>query len=691
MTQETRATMERFAPRFGYANRLLRIDLSDRTIAVEPIDAYVPDYIGGRGVAVRIAWNEYPEPVDAFAPENPLMVITGALTGTRSPYSGRTEICTFSPQAYPYNWFTRANIGAMFGAELKKAGYDGLIVTGASETPLQIVIRDDDVRIAPADDLWGLDAFDTLEALGTKSKERVKALTIGQAGENLSRIATIQTDSSSAAGQGGFGAVMGAKKLKAISVVGTGSIQAAQPERFRELIRAVNKEIPERRTRGIAAVNERLAADRGGKARPYACTAACPTPCGIYYKDMPGVAYPDRIYEGSMACVGSCFRGAGEGGPISHGGLFDWKLGAYAGFEMNVLSNRYGLNQWDIIVSMVPWLERSQRAGLISELNGTPMNWQDPNYWAEFLHAMAYREGMGDALAEGGLRASMSMNLGEQFVRRYYSGWGYGGHWDGHACWLNHLVYPYWIVSALQWSTDTRDPFSSTHGYVQNIMRWAPLAQRPRRTGITWDHIRGISERAYGDPAALDPHSGYEGKAYPAYYHLKRSVMKDSVPTDDQVFPLIYSETSEDRFLRVGDIDGPSVDYHLFRLGTGAEMSEDDFERAAARVHTLERAICVRHWGRNREMDESVLPSFEYEENWVNPVLGEKYALDRERFRPVHDAYYGYLGWDPETGWPTREKLVELGIEEVHDPMLAGAEKAKETRPEFPKAERVEL
>ena len=96
------------------------------SITATPLDDYVPDYIGGRGVAARLAWDEYPRPEDPFRPASPLIIMTGALTGTRSPYSGRTSISGFSPQAYPHNWYTRANIGHHWGAALKRAGYDGL-------------------------------------------------------------------------------------------------------------------------------------------------------------------------------------------------------------------------------------------------------------------------------------------------------------------------------------------------------------------------------------------------------------------------------------------------------------------------------------------------------------------------------------------------------------------------------------
>jgi len=669
--------MDRFASVNGWANRLLRIDLSTRKATVEPLEAYIPDYLGGRGLAARLAWDAYPEPIDPFEPESPLLIVTGALTGTRSPYSGRIAICGFSPQAYPYPWFTRANIGHHWGAELKRAGYDGVIVTGASDEPVHILIRDDDVSILPASALWGMDAYDTQDAIRGATHSGVRTLTIGPAGERLSRIATIHTATSSTAGQGGFGAVMGAKKLKAISVLGSGHPSVAYPEAFADLVRKVGAEIRTYRgLRDLSEMNRRLKEECGGRVRPYACTAACPTPCNLYYSNIPGVAYPDRVWEGHWTCVGSLFRGAGQ-----PGGVYDWRLGNAAGLEMNVLSNRYGLNQWEIIIGMVPWLERCQREGLLTEFNGREMNWQSPEFWAEFLRALAYREGMGDILAEGGPRAADALGIGKDLLGRSYTGWGYAGHWDGHACQANHLVFPFWIVSAMQWMTDTRDPYSSSHGYVQNVMRWSEFGgSNPanRIKPLTWDQMRAISAKVYGTPASLDPLSGYEGKAVAAFYHDRRSVMKDSLPTDDQVFPLIYSVTSEDRFFRVrdvlglGDVEGPSVDYQLFRLGTGTDWEEADFDRAAERIYTLERALTVRHWRRDRAMDETVLAQFDYEENWQNPLLDQRHALDREAFRPVADEYYRLLGWDIQTGRPTRERLEALGLRGVYEAMGEG-------------------
>ena len=231
-----------FAQMHAWTNRILRVDLTEMRAWAHESAPYVPEFLGARGVAAKIAWDEYPEPVDAFDPRNPLMVFPGALTGARSPYSGRTNVCAFSPQGHPYPWFTRSNVGGHFGGELKRAGYDGIVVTGACEEPVRIRIRDDEVSILPAKDLWGQDALDTLEQLEALDGKGTRSLAIGQAGERLSRIATIQTASSSACGQGGFGAVMGSKKLKAISVQGSGRVSLADAGRVIEIARAVGVE-----------------------------------------------------------------------------------------------------------------------------------------------------------------------------------------------------------------------------------------------------------------------------------------------------------------------------------------------------------------------------------------------------------------------------------------------------------------
>jgi aldehyde:ferredoxin oxidoreductase len=557
------------------------------------------------------------------------------------------------------------------------------VVTGASDAPVRIAIDGDEVSVHPARELWGMDTIETQQALQETHGKLARTLAIGPAGERLSRIATIQTATSSVAGQGGFGAVMGAKKLKAITVIGRGKVRVADPERMQWLMREVGREVGggRNRSRRLEALNRRLAEEGGGTARAFACTASCPTPCHVLYSDVPGCHF-DRKWTGAMTCVSGTFRGGGRMG------VYDWDVGLRGAIELNVYANRLGLNHWDLLVGLVPWLRMCNRWGMLPEINGRPFDLNNIAFWVELLETIALRRGIGEALADGGWQAAYHLGLGVELMRRYYTGWGYAGHWDGHAALVNRIVYPFWLVGALHWAVDTRDPASSTHGYVQNAMRWGPFGpggEGKNASGepapITWDHMRAIGDRVYGEADALDPTSGYAGKAGPAAYHAVRSVMKDCLPTDDQVFPLIYSHNTPDRLCRIGDIDGPDVDAAILRAGTGLDWDTAAFEHAAERVLNLERAIVVRHFGRTRAMDERVLPYLSYDENWVNPEVGRRMRLERDKFLPVMDEYYRLRGWDVETGWPTRERLERLGLGGVHEPMVTGAQAAAERLP----------
>jgi len=607
------------------------------------------------------------------------MIVPGALTGSRAPYSGRTTIHAFSPQAWPYNWFTRSSIGMHFGGELKRAGYDALIVSGAAETPVQIRIRDDEVSILPADDLWGLDTMDSLEALDAGEGGKVRALVIGPAGERLSRIVTIRTASSSAAGQGGFGGVMGSKKLKAISVIGTRRVKLAYPDKVTSLacaLSAVRRHGPAFFGWDLDRLNRQLAREGSGRAHLRGCTEGCVTPCFSYFDRVPGVVH-DRQWSGGWFCIATIFRGIPTAAPGAWRDIFGWRLGQRAAFEMNVLSNRYGLNQFDLL-GMVAWLSACQREGLIATLNGCAMDWCSPHFWDTFLRAVAYREGLGDALAEGTWRAARHLQLGEHLAARLYAGWGYCGHHDGHA--ISTVVFPYWLVAALQWMADTRDPFDSGHGFLHalagyNRLIWAKTEDERRNILV---QLRALGERAYGDINALDPYSGYAGKAYPAFFHMVRAVLVDIIPVDDFVFPLVADPLAPERYCVLhnvegyGDIEGPMLENYLFCAGTGLDWSSQELEHTAQRVCALERALQVRHWARDRALDESLLPYFEQPEIVANPLLGERKGLDREQFMPVLTEFYRLHGWDMN-GRPTRERLDDLDLKDVYEPMMAGA------------------
>ncbi len=644
----------------GWVGVILRVDLTTGRIETQSSLDYGPKFVGARGVAARLAWEEIPPGTGPFDPENRLFIGAGPLTGTSAPNSGRTTVCSLSPQAYPYEWFTRSSIGGYWGPMLKYAGYDALLIYGRSPEPVYLWIDDGHVELRPAGDLWGRGILATQQELVARHGPQARIMAIGPAGENLVRIAIIGTGTASAAGQGGFGAVMGAKNLKAIAVRGTGGIPLARPEEFSNCTLAVAQAAeaasgcprPQR-------LDPELVCKYGQ--RFGACTQQCAAGrCYISrtYRRVPGVLHPDRRYSGQMVCVSGLLAGAPEIG-------YDWDTGFQAGFELSQISHDQGLNHWELGIGMIPWLLRCHRQGLLADLDGEPFDLNSPQCWNSLFRKITYREGIGAALAEGAVRAAAILGMGEDLLREYYTAWGFAAHWDGHGDRANLIVFPFWLVPALQWAVDTRDPMSSGHGYAQNIMMWSPM--RSPQDGLGWDTIADVFARVYGSREAADPLSGYTAKSLPAVLEGHRSVMKDSLTVDDQMYPRILTQRQPDHFARAGGMEGPSFEYHMFRLATGMDIGEAEFQQMAERVVNMERALQVRNWNRSRQTDEQVIPYFERLETWVNPLLGEARGLDRRRFAALLDEYYDLRGWDRQTGRPTRAKLEQLALRDVAD------------------------
>ncbi|MFP3896990.1 MAG: aldehyde ferredoxin oxidoreductase N-terminal domain-containing protein, partial [Anaerolineales bacterium] len=204
---------------YGWTGKILRVDLSEGEVSTIDTKEYVPEFVGGLGMAARIAWEELGPEVGPFDPENMLFVMVGPLTGTLASGGGRVVVAGIAPQQHPPA-FSRSGMGGHWGAELKYAGYDGIVVEGRANEPVYLWIEDDEVEIREAGELWGLGTFATTSRLRGIHGNKTRLISCGQAGENLSRIACIQTETGNAAGQGGYGGVMGSKNLKAIAVRG---------------------------------------------------------------------------------------------------------------------------------------------------------------------------------------------------------------------------------------------------------------------------------------------------------------------------------------------------------------------------------------------------------------------------------------------------------------------------------------
>ncbi|MFI5308312.1 MAG: aldehyde ferredoxin oxidoreductase family protein [Polyangiales bacterium] len=227
--------------RYGTHGRVLIADLGARSSRVESLDESVyRQFLGGYGLGAYLLWKHFPKGTDALAPEACFAIVSGLLTGARTPFSGRIQIVGKSPVT---NGWADSNSGGSVASQLRRAGYDALIVKGKAAQPTVLVVRDNEVSFEPAGELWGQEipqAFDTLrQRYGKQSEVGVSA--IGPAGEQLARIASVMNDRYHAFGRQGFGAIYGSKNLKAIVVAGSGEVPIADPARFKGLCQDITK------------------------------------------------------------------------------------------------------------------------------------------------------------------------------------------------------------------------------------------------------------------------------------------------------------------------------------------------------------------------------------------------------------------------------------------------------------------
>jgi aldehyde:ferredoxin oxidoreductase len=226
----------------GFHGKVLFVDLSARSHRVETIDPQVyRDYLGGYGLGAWLMWKHFPAGTDALDPKACFAICSGLLTGLRTPFSGRIQIVGKSPLT---NTWGDSNSGGSVCSHLRAAGYDALVVSGKADVPSIIVVRDGEVSIEPAGELWGQEIPETFDAVKQRfgGKRDVGVSAIGPAGEKQLRIASVMNDRYHAFGRQGFGAVYGSKNLKAIVVAGTGEVPVARPDEFKAICKGITDE-----------------------------------------------------------------------------------------------------------------------------------------------------------------------------------------------------------------------------------------------------------------------------------------------------------------------------------------------------------------------------------------------------------------------------------------------------------------
>ena len=351
----------------GYTGKVLRINLTEGKTSTEPLNMELArKYLSGRGLAGKMFADEVASDVDALAPENKLFITSGLLTGTNAPTSGRFMVVTKSPLN---GVIASSNSGGYWGAQLKFARYDMVVLEGKADHPVYISIKDDLVEIKDASQLWGKDVYATTEALKLEfGDDKAKVITIGPAGENLSLIAAIMNDLFRAAGRSGVGAVMGSKNVKAIVVRGTGKVENANPDEMKKVLSAALGKIKENGVTG----GENMTAKH--LIKKDACYR-CPINCGRYSKwEGAGPEYETVWVFGSNS------------------GVHDYD----AVHAANDLCNKLGLDTISVGATISAGMELVQR-GYIKpeELDGTPLEFGNAQGMLEWVRKIAYVEGLG--------------------------------------------------------------------------------------------------------------------------------------------------------------------------------------------------------------------------------------------------------------------------------------------------------
>jgi aldehyde:ferredoxin oxidoreductase len=416
----------------GIGGNNLWIDLTKSEIEKRPVEEeMVKEYLLGAGYLSRVLYDNIPVGIDPLSPKNVLGIATGLLTGSMFPQASRHVVAALSPLTDVWG---ESHAAGFWGPELKFAGYDAIIFTGASSDPVYLHIQNDSVELLDASDIWGTSVFETDDWIREKHSKRARVLSIGQAGENKVRFAAIMNDRDRASARSGLGAVMGAKGLKAISVRGTGKLEVADPkdylnqmDRFYERMLA-NPFTKERAKYGTTNLVELM--NHIGRLPSYNMRQ------GVFegFEKISGHTITEKHLvkpRSDWSCLQRCGRYTRvKEGPYKYiGGSPEFEsqssLGSRCGNDnlesvlfSHHLANMYGMDTISLGAT-ISWAMEAWDEGLLTseDTGGIDLAWGNHETVVKLTKMIALREGFGDILAEGSARAAEKIGRGtEKFV-----------------------------------------------------------------------------------------------------------------------------------------------------------------------------------------------------------------------------------------------------------------------------------
>jgi aldehyde:ferredoxin oxidoreductase len=626
---------------FGYAGEILKIDLSKQEITRLKTADYSDRFLGGRGIAAKIYWDVTTPNTMALDENNCMIFITGPVAGFTRFSGCRWQICGKSPEMEP-EAFSYANLGGSWGAWLKYAGYDGIVVIGKASNPVYVYIDSEGkVEIRNADHLWGQNTLKTQEILQNEHGKDARVLSIGPAAENLVTFATILA-AENASGSSGFGAVMGFKRLKAI-VVKAGSKkrpEAADPKYLQSLAKQVYE------------INKRNWEDGHQQTLIGHLTACygCVSGCSRRTYEAENNHKFKSFCQATLVYLKPALKYYGAGTDVGHLG--------------ERLCDKFGLDTI-VMEPLIIWLERCYRAGVLSdEETGLPLSRIGSIEFIEKLvRKISYREGFGDVLAQGILKAARVIGRGsEKFINDIIA---------NRAGEVLEYDPRLMLANALLYATEPRRPIHLLHAIAFPLRRWVWWYQGVDGSFLSTEILKNIAETYWGSGEA-GLFTTYAGKALAAKKIQDYGYVKDSLILCDLIWP-IYQVHSEDPKLGLGTLESQIVS-----AITGRNIDESELLKIGERIFNFQRAIMMRqNWGGRR--GDTILGYF-YEEPtqgvYFDPecVVPDKdgkavsmkgNVINRVDFENMKDEYYSIRGWDAASGLQTKNKLKELDLDDI--------------------------
>ena len=607
----------------GYNGKILRVDLSTGGIDHENLDeATARKYIGGVGLAAKILWDETKPDTELLSPENELIFMTGPLTGSILPKSSRYIVAGISPLTGIWG---QAHAGGRFADELRHAGFDGIVVKGQSSKPVYLWLKDGKAEIRDAGHVWGKDTWEVSDILQQKTDSRASVACIGVAGEKLVKIAGIMNDGKQgrAAARCGLGALMGSKKLKAVAARGTLPLSFYDEDRFKESVQAIPASGPSR------SWEERVAGDSHifqsffifGRVQVKNWSEGSFDE-GYVYTDTMKEAEPLHCAHCANNCLESYKLKSGERhmvweawGPL---GTNCYIANAEVLQQAYSLCNKYGIDTISAGAVIAFAMECFEK-GLIttSDTDGFELNWGNHQAMMETVRKIGEREGFWELLGEGVKRAAEHI----------------GGTAYEYAMHVKGLEFP---------AHDPRALASHALGYATGSIGAAHM----ETAGA--DHLENCMEL---DNPRTSPELGF-----PVALQRFDTEGKGRLVAKTQDYSCLMDSITVCLFLSMAPGVQPSNYLAALNSATGWDITFDEFMLTGERIHNLKRMFSVKR-GISRKDD--ILPA---------RILTQRLTSGGTRGNLFHlgamlNEYYAVRGWSEE-GIPTREKLIELGLEE---------------------------